>query len=100
MEHELIEFINSVPFKYKIKWKSYFSKIKSIFSTSDKFTEINDINKYLLRVCSKKYLPKKISKEKKLGFPLPMNDWMNDDYVKQILLIKILMKDGYLIKKY
>ena len=40
LEHELIEFINSVPFKYKIKWKSYFSKIKSIFSTSDKFTEL------------------------------------------------------------
>ena len=41
-----------------------FSKIKSIFSSSDKFTEINDVNKYLLRVCSKKYLPKKISNEK------------------------------------
>lgn len=88
LEHEVIEFINSVPFKYKIRWKSYFSKIKSIFSSSDKFTEINDVNKYLLRVCSKKYLPKKISNEKKLGFPLPMNDWMNDDYVKQIVLDK------------
>ena len=68
LEHKLIEFINSVPFQYKIKWKSQFSKFKSFFSNSENYTEKNDTNKYLLRKCSQKYLPEKISKEKNLGF--------------------------------
>ena len=50
------------------------------------FTEQNDTNKYLLRKCASRYLPLNASKEKKLGFPLPMNDWMKDDKIKEILL--------------
>ena len=68
LEHELIEFINSVPFKYKIKWNSYFSKIKSIFSNSDEFTEVNDTNKYLLRTCSKNIYQTGFHKKKNLVF--------------------------------
>ncbi len=86
LDHSVIEFINSVPFKYKIKWKSYFHKIISLFSNSSFYSEKNDINKYLLRKCSNKYLPKNAANEKKLGFPLPMNDWMKDDKIKEILL--------------
>ncbi len=86
LDHSIIEFINSVPFKYKIKWKSNFHKIISLFSSSSLYTEKNDINKYLLRKCAKKYLPLNAAKEKKLGFPLPMNDWMKDDKIKDILL--------------
>ena len=85
LDHELIEFINSVPFKYKIKWKSQIHKVLSLFSSSDKFSETLDINKYLLRKISKKYLPNKISSAKKLGFPIPLNQWMNPNEVKDIL---------------
>ena len=53
LDHELIEFINSVPFKYKIKWKSQVHKALSLFSSSDRFSETLDINKYLLRKISK-----------------------------------------------
>ncbi len=86
LDHNLIEFINTVPFKFKIKWKSRFHKWKSIFSNSESFSEKNDINKYLLRKVGAKYLPPDVAKEKKLGFPLPMNDWMRDERVKEILL--------------
>ena len=85
LDHELIEFINSVPFKYKIKWKSQIHKVLSLFSSSDKFSETLDINKYLLRKISKKYLPNKISTAKKLGFPIPLNQWINPNEVKDIL---------------
>tara|TARA_B100001057_G_C22847767_1_gene949756 strand:- start:75 stop:1988 length:1914 start_codon:yes stop_codon:yes gene_type:complete len=88
LDHNLIEFINKTPFKYKIKWKSKFHKWISIFSNSENFSEKNDINKYLLRKVSSKYLPNKTVKEKKLGFPLPMNDWMRDEKIKEILLDK------------
>tara|TARA_B100000787_G_C16198357_1_gene302760 strand:- start:5082 stop:6998 length:1917 start_codon:yes stop_codon:yes gene_type:complete len=86
LDNAVVEFINNVPFKYKIKWKSSYHKFKSLFSNSSIYTENNDINKYLLRKCSEKYLPQNTSMEKKLGFPLPMNEWMRDDRIKEILL--------------
>ncbi len=86
LDHELIEFINTVPFKYKIKWKSKLNIIKSIFNDNFSFSERYDTNKFLLRKISEKYLPSKISKDKKLGFPVPMNDWMKDERSKEILL--------------
>ena len=52
LEHELIEFINSVLLNIN-KMEFILSKIKSIFSNSDEFTEVNDTNKYLLRTCQK-----------------------------------------------
>ena len=64
LDHELVEFINSVPFSLKIKWKSNFHILKSLFSSSEKFSEKNDINKYLLRKVSKNYLPSEISTAK------------------------------------
>ena len=88
LDHELIEFINTVPYKFKIKWKSKFSKFKSLFSNNFSYSEKYDTNKYLLRKVGEKYLPKKMSEEKKLGFPLPMNEWMHDKKVKEILLDK------------
>ena len=98
LDHELIEFINKVPFKYKIKWKSIFHKYLSLFSNSEKFSEKNDINKYLLRKIAKKYLPNKTTNEKKLGFPLPMNLWMRDDRVKEVLLDQKTIKRGFFNK--
>ena len=44
----------------------------------------------LINICleGKKIPTDKTVKEKKLGFPLPMNDWMRDEKVKEILLDK------------
>lgn len=86
LDNTVVEFINNVPFEYKIKWKSYYHMFKSLFSNSSIYSENNDINKYLLRKCSEKYLPQNTTIEKKLGFPLPMNEWMKDEKIKEILL--------------
>ena len=86
LDNAVVEFINNVPFKYKIKWKSSYHMLKSLFSSSSIYSENNDINKYLLRKCSEKYLPQNTTIEKKLGFPLPMNEWMKDEKIKEILL--------------
>ena len=94
LDHELVEFINSVPFNLKIKWKSNFHKFKSFFSNSFQYSEKNDINKYILRKVSKKYLPHSTTEEKKLGFPLPMNEWMKDNRIKEILLDKSTIDRG------
>ena len=55
LDNAVIEFINNVPFKYKIKWKSSYHMFKSLFSNSSIYTENNDINKFLLRKCSEKF---------------------------------------------
>ena len=100
LDNAVIEFVNNLPFKYKIKWKSSYHMFKSLFSNSSIYTENNDINKFLLRKCSEKYLPQNTTMEKKLGFPLPMNEWMKDEKIKEILLDdtslnrKIFKKDG------
>lgn len=99
LDHKILEFINKVPFNYKIKWKSKLHKYLSFFSTSEKYTEKNDINKFLLRLCSKKYLPKSTKNEKKLGFPLPMNDWMKDEKIKEIYLDQSTLNRGIFDKK-
>jgi asparagine synthase (glutamine-hydrolysing) len=88
LDHELIEFINTVPYSFKVRWNSKFSKFKSLFSNNFEYSERYDTNKYLLRKIGKKYLPNSIAKEKKLGFPLPMNEWMQDKKIKDILLDK------------
>lgn len=100
LDHEIIEFINTVPHKFKIKWKSPLSKFKSLFSNNFSFSEKYDINKYLLRKVGTKYLPNKISKAKKLGFPLPMNEWMRDKKVKELLLDKKTYQRGFYNKDY
>ena len=100
LDHKILEFINNLPFNYKIKWKSRLNKYLSFFSSSENYTEKNDINKFLLRTLSKKYLPKSTTKEKKLGFPLPMNDWMKDDRIKQIYLDKETLNRGIFDKKF
>ena len=99
LDHEIIEFINTVPHKFKIKWKSSIYKFKSLFSNNFSYSEKYDTNKYLLRKIGDKYLPKKISEAKKLGFPLPMNDWMKDKKVKEILLDKKTFDRGIYNRK-
>ena len=86
LDHKLVEFINSVPFEYKIKWKSFFHKSISLLSSSKDYTEKNDINKFLLRKLSKRYLPKEITHAKKLGFPVPLNNWLKDEEIEEMLL--------------
>jgi asparagine synthase (glutamine-hydrolysing) len=99
LDHKILEFINKVPFNHKIRWKSSYHKYLSLFSSSDKYTEKNDINKFLLRSCSEKYLPKSTKNEKKLGFPLPMNDWMKDEKIKEIYLDHSTLNRGIFDKE-
>tara|TARA_E500000178_G_scaffold355958_1_gene430782 strand:+ start:748 stop:2670 length:1923 start_codon:yes stop_codon:yes gene_type:complete len=88
LDHNLIKFVNSLKFSSKINWNSKFSKFLSIFSKSEIYSEHLNTNKYLLRKLGKKYLAKKIYNRKKLGFPLPMNQWMNNDFVKDNIIKK------------
>ena len=63
-----------------------FHKSISLFSSSNKYTEKNDINKFLLIKVSRNYLPKEITNAKKLGFPVPLNNWIKDEQIEDMLL--------------
>jgi len=75
VDHELVEFVSSIPIKYKLKWRSPVHKFQSLFINSSIISENKDISKYLLREYGKRMLPKIITKRKKKGFPVPLDEW-------------------------
>ena len=76
LDHNLIEFsYNHIPYRIKLKWLNGNSKNEAINLTSKNYSEVLDTPKYILRKLSYKYLPKEIIERKKVGFPVPLNDW-------------------------
>lgn len=89
VDHELVEFASTIPIKYKLKWKSPFHQAKSMFTHSFKASENLDHSKYILRKLGLKVLPKEIVSRRKKGFPVPLDNWINNGmikYAKEILL--------------
>lgn len=89
VDYRLVEFMFKVPYRYKLKWKSPLSAIKSIFKNADQISENMDITKYILRESFKKDLPLKVLNRKKKGFPVPLDTWFKGkfiDYTKNQLL--------------
>jgi len=74
---ELVSYANSLPFEYKIAWKSENDKkeakrAKSFREISEKY----DIPKFILKKVAEKYLDKKIIYRAKKGFPVPFDKWL------------------------
>jgi asparagine synthase (glutamine-hydrolysing) len=91
VDYELVEFMSSVPFKYKLRWKSLCSEIKSLTKTSDDISEELDTTKYLLRKSFSAYLPRVVLERRKQGFPVPLDNWFKNElvsYAKKSLLKK------------
>jgi len=79
LDHNLIEFCYSkIPYKLKLKWKSANAKNNAKNLTSGIYSETLDTPKYLLRKIAYQYLPPNIVDRKKVGFPVPLSDWMKN----------------------
>ena len=92
VDHRLVEFAFSIPFKYKMKWCEDRSKYNSKILMSDQISEKYDTPKYLLKKAFENKLPNEILYRKKLGFPVPLNDWLGGKfrkYTKNILLSRV-----------
>lgn len=77
LDHRLIEFVASLPPKWKLNGIKY---------------------KYILKEAFKEMLPTEIINRKKTGFIVPVNYWFRDelkDYVRDILLSATARKRGY-----
>jgi len=99
LDHNLIEFsYKKIPYNLKLKWKDNLSKEKAKKINSTEYSEILDSPKYLLKEVGRKYLPSKIIDRKKVGFPVPLNNWFGDLEVlaNDVLLNAEWLKKGVL----
>mgnify|MGYP000209034577 CR=1 FL=1 len=76
LDHNLIEFsYKNIPYDLKVRWKNLDSEVKAKQLTSNNYSEVLDTPKYLLRKISYKHIPAAIINRKKIGFPVPLDDW-------------------------
>lgn len=78
IDNDLVNYVNSLPFEYKIAWKSdhdfKMARNKYFRVVSEKY----DIPKYILKKVAEKYLNHKIIYRRKKGFPVPFDKWFSD----------------------
>lgn len=92
LDHKLIEFVSTkIPYDLKLKWISQEDKIKSHEETAKQYSEVRDIPKYILKKVAEKYLPNEIIYRKKVGFPVPLSEWLNE----LDCLVDLYLKDAY-----
>lgn len=56
---------------------------------SNKISEVYDTPKYILKKAYEEMIPSEVLYRKKMGFPVPLNDWFGgyfNEYAKEILL--------------
>lgn len=81
LDKALVEFVAKIPFEYKIKGLT---------------------SKYILKKAMMPYLPKKIFRQRKQGFTIPISSWIKGKlkvHVKNILLSNSLAQRGLFEKK-
>lgn len=97
VDHRLVEFAFTIPLKYKLKWNSEQDIEKSKTLMSDKVSEVYDTPKYILKKAYEGMIPDEVLYRKKMGFPVPLNNWFGghfNEYAKEILLSKEAQKRG------
>lgn len=91
VDHRLVEFAFTIPLKYKLKWASEEAEKSSKLLMSDKISEEFDTPKYILKKSYEDMIPSEVLYRKKMGFPVPLNDWFGghfNEYAKELLLSK------------
>jgi asparagine synthase (glutamine-hydrolysing) len=82
LDHHLVEFASSVPNRYKIRGTQ---------------------GKYLVKRAMRQLLPDSIIRRKKMGFPVPLNQWLRNGFnrvVRSVLLSDRTEERGILSRKY
>lgn len=79
LDHELVEFCyKKVPYNLKLKWNSSTDETMARHQNSSKYSEVLDTPKYLLKRYAKELLPSDVVTRRKVGFPVPLNNWFPD----------------------
>lgn len=75
---ELVNFVNSLPFEFKLRWKSEKHKDASKEMYFRDISEKMDIPKYILKKLAEKYLPHEVIYRPKHAFPVPFDEWFRN----------------------
>ncbi|MBI3616059.1 MAG: asparagine synthase (glutamine-hydrolyzing) [Candidatus Omnitrophica bacterium] len=97
VDHELVEFVSTIPHRYKLRWRSWLHQFRALFTNSFQASERLDRTKDILRTVGGRLLPEEIAHRKKLGFPVPLDAWMKSGLVekaKEILLDPRCLRRG------
>jgi asparagine synthase (glutamine-hydrolysing) len=79
LDHKLIEFVyESVPAQLKLKWNNPEAKNSAKTKWAKDYSEVLDTPKYLLKKIAYQYLDKRVVDRRKVGFPVPLNDWISE----------------------
>ncbi len=84
-DNRLVDFVWSLPFEYKLRWKSIEHRRMSLGRNSLEIAEKLDVSKYLLKRAYRKRLPQKIIDREKKAFPVPLEVLLKNDYKNQAL---------------
>lgn len=79
VDHRLAEWAFNIPIQYKLKWKE--KPIADLLG--DEISEKHDIPKYILKKMLEPLLPERILYRKKMGFPVPLNEWLGKDFIEK-----------------
>jgi asparagine synthase (glutamine-hydrolysing) len=99
LDHELIEYVyREIPYELKLKWKDSTSKNKAKLVFAEKYSELLDIPKYILKKVALKHLPEEIVFRQKMGFPVPLNNWYSSlkNIAENFLIDAFWLKQGTL----
>lgn len=88
LDHRIVEFAATIPNKYKLKVLEEKKKL-----ISEQISENYDIPKYILKKTYKKIIPKKILNRLKVGFPVPLDSWMNNRNIKDKIFSTLTSSD-------
>lgn len=92
LDHTLIEYAyNSVPYDLKLNWRSSNRRQLATSLMAKDYSEVFDTPKYLLKELAYKYLPINVIERKKVGFPVPLDRWI-EELAKES---KLILKDAY-----
>ncbi|ODN42975.1 asparagine synthase (glutamine-hydrolyzing) [Piscirickettsia litoralis] len=89
VDHRLVEFAMTVPEKYKLKWLSEKSQQQANTLLAKDISEKYDTPKHILKKSFEAEIPNSILYRKKMGFPVPLNDWFGgefNDFAREMLL--------------
>ncbi len=78
VDHELVEFVSTIPHHYKLRWRSPLHRARALFVSSFSASERFDESKSILRTYARGLLPETIVHRKKLGFPVPLDRWLKE----------------------
>lgn len=78
IDNKLVDYVNSLPFEYKVAWISEKDKKVAQKSTFRDLSEKHDIPKMILKKVAEKYLNNQIIYRSKKGFPVPFDQWLSE----------------------